>query len=176
MKTLQKIPRKAVDVFKLLPEGTLCEVINNVIYRSPSPSSIHQRILKIIFRQIDQYVEDKELGEVFFSAIDVYFDDENVFQPDLIFISKENQGFLDPDGGFHGVPDFIVEILSPFNKSRDLTMKKSVYEKNGVREYWVIDPKTKEAIGYELREGNFQNLSKSKGKIKSMLFREAFNF
>lgn len=179
MKTLQKIqgpPRTAVEVFKLLPEGTLCEVINNTIYMSPSPTTNHQRILKSIFKQIDNFIEERKLGEVFFSAIDVFLDDKNAFQPDLIFISNKNTGFLDPEGGFHGVPDLIVKVLSPFNKNHDLVKKKSVYEKRGVKEYWVIDPKTKEVTGFEWKEGSFQELMKSKSKIKSVLLKKTFSF
>ncbi|MEO6166779.1 MAG: Uma2 family endonuclease [Chitinophagales bacterium] len=179
MRTLERIsypPRTAVEVFKLLPEGTLCEVINNTIYMSPSPTSNHQRILGNLFKKIDNHVVNKNSGEVFFSALDVFLDEKNAFQPDLIFISNKNTGFLDPDGGFHGTPDFIVEILSPHNKQHDLIKKKSVYEKRGVKEYWVIDPKTKEAIGYELKEGSFHELPATKAKLKSVLFKKTFSF
>ncbi|MBK6482530.1 MAG: Uma2 family endonuclease [Chitinophagaceae bacterium] len=178
MKTLEIIPvppRNAVDVFKLLPEGTLCEVINNAIYMSPSPTASHQRMLKWIFKQLDSFVELNKSGEVFFSALDVFLDDENVFQPDLIFISSKNTGELDPDGGFHGVPDLIVEVLSTFNKEHDLVKKKLVYEKCGVKEYWVIDPEKGEAMGFELKGRFFHEFPKAKGKMKSLLLKKTFS-
>jgi len=58
----QAPPRTILEVFESLPEGTLCQVVNNRLIMSPAPNSAHQRISRNIFRQLDQFVEDNKLG------------------------------------------------------------------------------------------------------------------
>src|SRR5688572_19014864 len=116
-----------MEVFKMLPEGTLCEVINNTIYMSPGASYEHRRIKRKLMRKLDEFVEKNKLGEVFDAPMDVFLDDENAFQPDILFISNKNKGKLISGSGFKGVPDMIIEILS-FNKNHDPVTKKQVYE------------------------------------------------
>ncbi|MBA2422160.1 MAG: Uma2 family endonuclease [Chitinophagales bacterium] len=179
MKNISRIlspPRTAMEVFNLLPEGTLSEVVDNILYMSPAASHEHQRISRILLTQMHIFIEKKKLGEVFNAPLDVLLDKENAFQPDIIFISKENKGKLIPGGGFEGVPDLVIEILSSFNKNHDLVKKKKVYEQVGVKEYWVIDPVTRKARGFTLDNNAFQSLSVIIGKVKSNLLRKTFNF
>ena len=169
-------PKSAVEVFKLLPEGTLCEVLNNILYMSPAAAHEHQRVSVTLTAQIYSFVTRKKVGEIFHAPIDVFLDENNAFQPDIIFISKENSGHLIQGGGFEGAPDLVIEILSPFNKSRDLVTKRRVYERTGVKEYWIVDPVTKEVVGFMGKDRSFQPLPSSKGKIKSLLLKKTFSF
>src|SRR4030095_10216157 len=114
MQVINHPPRTALEVFELLPEGTLCEVINNTIYMAPPPSSSHQRSVTTLSRVIGNYIEKLQLGEVFVSPIGVYFDGDHVFEPDIVFVSKENKHKIGQKG-IIGAPDFIIEILSPSN-------------------------------------------------------------
>ena len=175
MQVLNRPPRTALEVFELLPEGTLCEVINNTIYMAPPPSSSHQRSVTQLSRLIGNYIEKLQLGEVFVSPIGVYFDNNNVFEPDLVFVSKENEHTVAAKG-IVGTPDFIIEILSPGNKQHDLTVKKDVYERFGVKEYWVVNPETKEATGFILLNNKYELFSQSVGKISSKYFDHEFDF
>lgn len=77
-------PRTILQVFENLPEGTRCEVINNTLIMSPAPSDTHQKVLGKIFNKLFMYAEDKHLGEVRICPYDVYLDEENIFQPDLV--------------------------------------------------------------------------------------------
>lgn len=169
-------PRKAVELFRMLPEGVLCEVIENTIYMSPAASFTHQKVIQKIVLQLDAFVEKNKLGEVVIAPFDVFLDEYNAFQPDILFIGRDNPGKIDLKGGFEGVPDFVVEILSPSNKQHDLQKKKVVYERCGVKEYWIVEPFTKEVIGYHLEKKSYKEFPKAKGKIKSVLFRKTFSF
>jgi Uma2 family endonuclease len=151
MKHLLDIPRTAMEVFNMLPEGTLCEVIDNTLYMSPSPTTYHQRLLGKIFAKIQLFVEDQQLGEAFIAPCDVYLDEEqNVVQPDILFIKKEREEIIYKNG-IIGAPDLIIEILST-NKSHDQTRKLELYQRNQVPEYIIIDSETKQIWHYLLKE------------------------
>jgi Uma2 family endonuclease len=176
-KTLQSPPRTSMDVFEMLPEGTLAEVIDNRLYMSPSPKGKHQRTLRNLFRSVDQFVVQQGLGEVLFAPLDVYLDEQqNAVQPDLIFISSEKASIIDDDDVVHGVPDLIIEVLSKGNQDHDEKTKKDLYERFGVKEYWIVDPSTKLSTGYQLQRGAYKSLESSHGKIMSALFQYSFTF
>jgi Uma2 family endonuclease len=140
-------PQTMMELYKILPEGTRVQLINNKLIMSPAPLYVHFSIEKAIFRQLDLFVEKHKLGEVVFAPVDVYLDNENVYQPDIFFISNERKGIIKKDG-IHGAPDLVIEILSPSNKRDDTVKKKEVYQKAGVKEYWYLDPETKTATGF----------------------------
>jgi Uma2 family endonuclease len=166
-----------MEVYKNLPEGTLAELIDNVIYMSPSPVTNHQKVLQLIFRRLSEGIEDQGKGEVIIAPFDVYLDESsNAVQPDVVVILNNNAGELNPNGHFHGVPDFIVEVLSPGNKDHDLIKKKGLYERFGVKEYWVVDPQTKQTRGFQLSHGIYQLLFDGTGCIQSTLLNLSFNF
>jgi Uma2 family endonuclease len=170
-------PRTLMEVFKMLPEGTLAEIINNQLYMSPSPIGKHQRIVTRLTIQIGSFVESKKSGELLVSPFDVYLDEEaNVVQPDLIFVSRENLQIVDDDGVIHGVPDMLIEVLSPGNPDYDTKTKKDLYERFGVKEYWIVDPATKSTIGYTLAEKKYQKIDSVPGIINSLLLNYSFDF
>lgn len=76
-------------------------------------------------------------GTIVVAPMDVYFDDNNIVQPDLIYVSNENSHILKTR--IEGVPDLLVEILSPSSGNHDKIRKKAVYERFGVQEYWIVD-------------------------------------
>ncbi len=176
MEAIEQVPRTALDVFRLLPEGTLCEVIDNVLYMSPAPKYSHQRLLGLMFRKISQHVEELSVGEVIISPFDVYLEQLlSVVQPDLLVLLNESKHLLKPDGYLHGAPDIIIEILSA-DKKRDSVEKKSLYERTGVKEYFVVDPDTREITGWVLTESNYQHQYSDIGIFKSSLLSFEFEF
>ena len=149
MKDVLDIPRTAMEVFNTLPEGTLCEVIDNALYMSPSPTTDHQRILFDIASEIRTHVKANKLGETFIAPCDVFLDDEqSVVEPDIIFLGTSKASFIKRKG-IYGSPDLIIEILST-NIQHDKKRKLELYERNGIAEYIIIDPDTKEAWHYLL--------------------------
>jgi len=175
-KTASHNPRTAIEVFNMLPEGVYCQVINNAIYTSPTPSFEHQEVVSEIQNGIFNHVMKNKLGKCVQSPIDVFMDDENAFQPDIIFISTANLGIIKEDGKVHGAPDIVVEVLSTGSMNDDKVKKKKVHEACGVKEYFIVQPSTKEVIRYYLVKDKFGQSDKVKGKIVSKLLKKTFRF
>jgi Uma2 family endonuclease len=168
-------PRTIMEVYDMLPEGTLAEVIDGILYMSPSPVSIHQIVQGRIFLRLGTYVEENDLGVMIPPPMDVFFDDHsNAVQPDIIFISKSQLHII--QSKIKGTPELLGEIISPGNTFHDLERKKNLYERFGVKEYWIIEPHTKEVIGYKLVDGKFAPLPTLNGKIESPLLGCEINF
>lgn len=170
------IPRTIMEVFKMLPEGTLAEVIDNTLCMSPAPTPYHQRLFLNLASALYTFVSSNNSGEIFVAPIDVYLDERSsVVQPDILFISSDSDVMVDHQG-LHGVPDLIIEILSPGNKKHDLITKKALYEKFGVKEYWIVDPDTKDVVGYQYEKDHYMPLETSPGEIRSPLLHQTFTF
>lgn len=132
MEVLDQIPKTALDVYRLLPEGTLCEVIDNILYMSPAPKYTHQRLVLLLAKKLSNHTDTANLGEVLISPVDVYFENlTSAVQPDLIYVSNDNKHIMHEDGYIYGAPDLVIEVLSS-DRKRDLVLKKSLYERAGV--------------------------------------------
>ena len=155
MGAIEQVPKTALDVFRLLPEGTLCEVIDNVLYMSPAPKYNHQSLLFLLAKRIDNHIEKTKIGEVIIPPFDVCFEDLlSAVQRDLLVVLHENRELLKEDGYIHGAPDIIIEVLSS-DKKRDLVKKKSLYERAGVKEYFTVDPENREISSWLLQEKKY---------------------
>ncbi len=114
------------------------EIIGGVRYDFlSSPKVIHQEILGNYHFAFQSACSQE--GKTYLAPLDVHFDEENIVQPDVIYISRENLGII-RDGFVFGVPDLVIEILSQSTGRRDKTIKKALYERYGVKEYWLTDP------------------------------------
>jgi Uma2 family endonuclease len=143
---LQTPPKTAVEIFKMLPEGVYCQVIDNAIYMSPSRTFNHQDVILEIGVQMRLFTTKNSLGTCIVSPIDVYLNKNNAFQPDIVYLSKQNLSLVKKDGKIHGAPDIVIEVLSPGNENDDKVKKRKVYESCGVKEYFIVDPKSIEVI------------------------------
>lgn len=174
---IENRPQTLMEVFKILPEGTLAELIDNQLYMSPSPIHSHQRILKKIAKLLDVLLEDTGKGEVIISPFDIFLDEtRNAVQPDIIVILNENKGHFTDSGHFSGVPDLLIEILSDGNKNHDKILKKDLYEQFGVQEYWMIEPDTKLCLVYYLVNNKYQKISEGIGSLNSQLLNKEILF
>ena len=144
-----------VKDYDLLEEGAPFQLINFDLVMSPSPLAVHQQILFNLSEIIVLYNINSRTGQWMYAPMDVKFDDGNVLQPDILFISEERKAELIKDR-VEGAPDLIIEILSPSNAYYDLRQKKELYEKYGVKEYIIIDPIAQNADLYILKEGAYQ--------------------
>ena len=155
--------------YKLLPEGSPCQLIGGELIMVPAPNPRHQIILGNIVEKVRQFT--KGLGITLFSPVDVYLGEEDAYQPDMIFISKQRQEIVKQDG-IYGAPDLVVEILSPSTAYYDIKKKFKVYERCGVKEYWIVDPEMKGVDVFLLKSnGEFELSSKSyeAGIVKSII-------
>ena len=122
---------------------------------APSPTMIHQLILGRLFTFTNDYVEENELGTMILSPADVVLSMRDVVQPDLMYISAEREDII-AENNVVEAPDLVVEILSEATKTTDRTSKKTLYEQNGVREYWIVDPQKETIDQLILRDGTFE--------------------
>lgn len=145
--TIEKKKYTYEDYLKT-PEDERYELIEGELIMTPSPVTYHQWISKNILYELEKFVREKKIGKVFDAPCDVYLDDENVFQPDVLFVSKERENII-REKNIQGAPDLIIEILSENTAYNDLVKKKRLYAQFGVKEYWIVDPleKTVEVFG-----------------------------
>ncbi|MBF0456796.1 MAG: Uma2 family endonuclease [Nitrospirae bacterium] len=141
----------------------LTEIINGEEFMSPSPLSKHQRIAKKLDRAIDRHVEANSLGELFFSPLDVILEEGiNRVQPDILFIRKKNTAII--QDWIRGVPDMVCEIVSTGTYRRDTDIKKELYEKYGVHEYWIVIPELKMLEILTIEDGKYELYSYAEGE------------
>lgn len=162
---------RTIKDYKSLPEGAPYQLIEGELIMTLAPNPLHQMFSGNLFKKISRFVDEKGLGIVLYSPVDVYLDSENVYQPDIVFISKEQQGII-KDDGIHGAPGMIIEILSPSTAYYDMKKKYKVYERSAVKEYWIVDPEMKGIEVFSLKaEGGFELISKAyeTGSIKSKM-------
>lgn len=170
-------PRTLMEVYKMLPEGTRAELIDNILYMPPSPTSNHQITSTDLVTNINFYLKQNNLGRAISAPMDVYLDEtSNAVQPDIVVILKEQSDIVHPNGHIHGVPAILIEILSKGNKEHDLIRKKDLYEHFGVQEYHVVDPDTKLVMTFSLSGGLYGEVKEAIGKLYSPLLQTGFDF
>jgi Uma2 family endonuclease len=126
--------------YELFPDdGLRHEIINGEHYVTASPITRHQRISLQLLYLLQRYLETHAVGEVFHAPFDVLLSEIDIVVPDLVYLSKDRSRFL-TEKNLQGPPDLVIEILSPSTRPRDERLKRDLYERAGVDEYWVVDP------------------------------------
>ena len=143
--------------YAALPEGEPYQLIGGTLVLNPAPTPYHQRISRNLGILWQEFLRENSLGEVLFSPIDVYFSDTEVYQPDLIVVLKDRLDIIG-EQKIEAPPDLVAEILSPSTGYYDLKHKKQVYERSGVKEYWVVDPMEKSVEIFALVDGAYRSL------------------
>ena len=134
------------------PDDVRYELIEGELLMTPSPVPRHQRISRKIEFILEEFVTNNDLGEIFYAPCDVHLDNENVVQPDILFISKERLNIIG-EKNIQAAPDLVIEILSESSAYRDLIQKKKLYTRFGVKEFWIVIPKEDLVEVYILKEG-----------------------
>ena len=126
--------------YELFPDdGLRHEIIAGEHYVTASPVTRHQRISRDLFYLVHSYLQTHAIGEIFYAPFDVVLTMFDVVVPDLIYLSR-NRAHLLTTKNLQGAPDLVVEILSPGTRPRDERLKRDLYERVGVDEYWLVDP------------------------------------
>jgi Uma2 family endonuclease len=144
------------DDFLLFPDdGKRHELIDGEHYVTPSPNIRHQTILGNLYFLIRTWLEQHPVGRAFMAPLDVVFTQFDVVEPDLLFVSRIRATDILTAKHVTGAPDIVVEIGSPSTRKRDETIKRRLYERSGVSEYWVVDPDLDVVRVYRNRDGRF---------------------
>lgn len=129
------------DDYAALPDdGKRYELLAGELYMVPSPTFGHQRAGKRLQRQLESFVEEKGLGEVFNAPLDVVLGHHDVAQPDILVVLNPLQL---SQRGVERAPALVVEVLSPSNRNYDRIKKAGRYLATGVERYWILDPETR---------------------------------
>jgi Uma2 family endonuclease len=129
------------DDFVLLPDdGKRHEIIDGEHYVTPSPNTKHQQVSGSLYLLIASWLETHPIGRIFYAPYDVLFSDFDIVEPDLLYLSDERAKTVITPQHVRGAPELVVEIASPGTRKRDETIKRRLYERSGVTEYWVVDP------------------------------------
>lgn len=132
----------------------LTEIINGEEVVSPSPFRKHQEIAMKLTMIMNRHVEANGLGKLYFSPLDVILEEGiNRVQPDILFVRKDNTAIL--QDWIRGVPDMVCEIVSPGGYRQDNDVKKAIYEKYGVPEYWLVLSEYSAVIVLTLDSGKY---------------------
>ncbi len=159
------------DFMQFPNDGKRHELIDGDHIATPSPVSKHQIASRNLLLALQSFVEREKLGEVFAAPFDVILSEFDTVEPDLIFIRAERVRALVKDW-VRGAPDLVIEILSPSSEKIDRGLKKKLYEKYGIAEYWIVDPDAETIEVYVRRASGYRLVSRARGKqsVKSELF------
>jgi len=131
----------------------LIQLIDGEVVIGMHPIPKHQRIVRRLIVLIDS-ICTRRGGEVFSSPIEVYLDEHNIFEPDVLYLAPDSNCTV-TNKRLEGAPELVVEILSPSTAKYDRQQKYAAYERHGVHEYWIVDPAYEMIEVYLDREGRF---------------------
>jgi Uma2 family endonuclease len=134
------LPKLTYEDFLSFPDdGRRHELIDGDHYVTPSPVTVHQRLVGRLFAALHAHLVGSGTGEAFVAPFDVVLSQHDVVEPDLLVVLRDQRHILT---GQHvrGAPAIVIEILSPGTRRRDATLKRQLYARTGVREYWMVDP------------------------------------
>lgn len=142
------------EEFSKLPEtNQYVELINGEIITEMPPIDEHQAVIVNLLVLLSRLIPD---GLLRIAPLSVYLDEHNAPEPDLFWVSASNiRCKLGKDHQWHGAPDFIVEVLSPSTSLRDRRDKFLLYQKHGVREYWLVEPLAHTVEVWTMDKGQF---------------------
>ena len=129
--------------YRNTPADKRYELLEGELVMAPAPRIPHQRVAVELGTRLHTFVKDRGLGEILFAPCDVLLSNTDVVQPDLLFVSRERSDILLGGDNVRGAPDLVIEILSPSTSGLDRTLKRRLYARYGVREYWLVDPDAK---------------------------------
>jgi Uma2 family endonuclease len=176
--TIQKEKKRLWTFDQLLAEmpesNQPTELWDGELVMTPSPTPVHQAIIRRLANVFSEYVDKHRLGEVFFAPLDVVFTQRRVTQPDILFVSNARRAII--QDRVRGAPDLIVEVISPGTWRRDHVDKRTIYEQFGVAEYWIVDPEAEMIEVLVLEEGMYRLAGRfSRGQTARSMLLDGFS-
>lgn len=147
--------------------GRRYEIIDGELIVTPSPVPRHELLAVRLTLRFGNYVEARRLGQVWGDRVDIKLaEGEALVIPDLSFIRRDRLGIVGPTA-IDGVPDLVLEILSPSTRHRDLGEKMALYARYGVTEYWVVDPEARSVRVLILNGDRYEAVEQPPGLARS---------
>lgn len=141
--------------YLLFPDdGKRHELIDGEHHMTPAPSIKHQRVSINLSTALMNHLKKKRIGEVYAAPCDVLLSDLDVIQPDLLYVSAARASIV-TEKHIQGAPDLVIEILSETTRKMDEVVKRKLYERYGVREYWVVDPELETVKVYRMTDAGY---------------------
>lgn len=146
------------DLVAMFPaeDGLRRELVDGELFVTPSPFVRHQQLVWRLSVSIGVHLEaHPDQGDAFTAPLDVVMTPHDVVEPDLLVVLGDQREIL-TDKHIHGAPALVIEILSPGTRKRDQTLKRQLFDREGVREYWMVDPDGNRVIVYRrAADGSF---------------------
>jgi len=157
MKPVNPGVRLTYDDYVHFPDdGQRHELIDGEHYVTPTPIRKHQAICANLLGMIWNHLRERPVGRVFTAPFDVILSTFDVVEPDLLFLTNERLSEIATSPWVKGPPSLVVEIGSPSTRKRDATIKRRLYERVGVDEYWIVDPELDSVDVYRLIDGRYK--------------------
>jgi Uma2 family endonuclease len=159
--------RMTLEEFHALPDdGKRYELIDGEVYVAATPSRKHFWVHRRLLNRFIEGVEGTDWGYVFFAPLEVRLGGPTAVEPDL-FVLRRDRLHLFEEPAVVGVPDIVVEVLSPSTRNVDLQIKRSRYERAGVPDYWIADPEHETLTVLVLVEGRYAEVEHRDGRVTS---------
>jgi Uma2 family endonuclease len=142
------------DLLVMPDDGKRREILGGELIVSPSPRSWHQLIVTNLLLAFGRYLDRHPVGRIIASPLDVIFGELDILEPDLIFVLNEHRDIV--QDWIRGVPDLVIEVLSPTSVWMDRGPKLKAYARFGVPEYWIVDPDARAIEVYRQSDGGYE--------------------
>jgi Uma2 family endonuclease len=164
------------ELWRRLPDdGNRYEIVEGALFVTPPPRKRHQKAAGTIHALLWIYLESNPIGECYMAPLDVKLSRKTVVEPDILFVSRDRVEIATEEG-LIAAPDLVVEVLSKSTRHRDLGAKRRTYAKNGVREYWIVDPDHRRVDVYTLQRGSLvKRVHATSGEVASPLVLPGFS-
>lgn len=149
-------------------DGRRHELIGGEHVAEPSPVPRHQIISANLSHLMGSWIRERRHGRLLTAPVDVVFSPSEVVEPDLLFIARDRLHVIG-EKYIHDAPDLLVEILSPSTRRRDEVTKRQLYEREGVGEYWVVDPAFETVTVHRLEGGRYRRAADLSAKAGDLL-------
>ena len=160
------------DYCSIPDDGKQHEIIDGDHYVNPAPGTYHQTVSRKIQFQLFAQIELPERGFVYNAPTDLQLSEHDIVQPDIVVVLAKNKSIITPTK-IKGVPDLVIEILSPSTVKNDRERKFSLYQRCEVPEYWLVDPEEHVISQFVLQAKAYHQLSSASNEIRPHFIEDA---
>lgn len=151
----QKLVLTYEDYLKMPDDRTRKQIIGGDLYVTAAPSPLHQRVVVELTSILHAHAREHGLGTILVAPVDLVLSQVDVVQPDILFVAEANRHIIGA-AAVQGVPDLVIEVLSPSTLKIDRDRKMDLYARAGIPEYWIVDPDSRAAELYRLAQGAYR--------------------